>query len=438
MGDGIYRLPDTGGTPQRITGLDAKRREILHICPWFLPDGRHFLFTTVSLPLPWAHKTIRVGSLDSADSKIVIDGVDAQPMFARGRLFFLRDETLQVQPFDTRALAVTGAPAGLATRIAYASSMAPFSVNAEGPLVYISGADLPRNDLAWFDRSGHRLSTLTQVRAPSFPSYQPRFSPNHEALAYPTYDQKRTDIWIFDLARSVPERFTFDDVGPLSPVWSPNGRAIAYAAIRDGHFDLFRKSLDGGAEELLYSDSDDKYPTSWSPDGKFLLFDRLTYQNANSTWILPLAGAPAQRTPVLLEQTPQAVGNGEFSPDGHWISYTSAETGRPEVYVLPFGPEGVAPGGKRQATISGGWSARWRRDSKEIYYVKGRGLTAAAVLSTGQNIQFGEERQLIGSVSIFGYDFSADGQRFLLCLRNQQMASQPLTVVENWTSALKK
>jgi hypothetical protein len=437
MVDGIYRLPDTGGTPQRITGLDAKRREIMHICPWFLPDGRHFLFTTVSSPLPWVHKTIRVGSLDSTESKIVIDGEDAQPVFARGRIFFVRDDTLQAQPFDTHTLSVTGEAVGVASWVTFTGGLAPFSVAEEGPLVYTAGADSTHNDLAWFNRNGERLNTILQARTPNF-FYDGYFSPDRRTLAYPAIGQKVSDIWIFDLARNTPSRFTFDTGGPLAPVWSPDGRSIAFAAVRNGHFDLFRKSVDGGAEELLYSDGDDKYPTGWSPDGKFLLFDRLTYQKPNSIWILPLAGGSALRQPVRLEQVAANEQTGQFSPDGRWISYASDETGRSEVYILPFVEDGVAAGGKSQVTLNGGSRARWRQDGKEIFYVKGRGLTSAPVLSSGKTISFGDERQLIGSVSIFGYDFTADGQRFLLCLRGQQIAAHPLTVVQNWMSTLKK
>lgn len=83
---------------------------------------------------------------------------------------------------------------------------------------------------------------------------------------------------------------------------------------------------------------------------------------------------------------------------------------------------------------------RWRKDGKEIFYRRGigRSLVAAAVNFTGNTIDIGAEKQIVGSLSILGYDVTSDGQRFLLRLRSREAASQPLTVVQNWTAALKK
>jgi hypothetical protein len=114
------------------------------------------------------------------------------------------------------------------------------------------------------------------------------------------------------------------------------------------------------------------------------------------------------------------------------------ESGRREVYLVPFGAAGVSRDGRRQVSASGGDEARWRRDGREIFYRQGRSLVAVTVNIGLHGIRFGEERQLIRSLSILGYDISADGQRFLLCLRTRQVASLPLTVVQNWETALRK
>jgi Tol biopolymer transport system component len=257
-------------------------------------------------------------------------------------------------------------------------------------------------------------------------------------LAYASIDQKLSDIWIFDLSRGVPARVTFDPGGPIGPVWSPDGRSVAYASIRNGHFDLCRKAIDGGAEELLYSDADDKYPTSWSSDGQFLLFTRLSYMKPESVWVLPLAGnrGPSQSFPV--PQSAAGEKDGEFSPDGRWISYDSTESGSLEVYLVPFEGGAISLGGKRQITRSGGSALRWRKDGKEVFYRKGRTLMAAPVTSNEHGLQFGDEHQIIGSLSILGYDVSADGQRFLLALRARQISTEPLIVLQNWRAVLNK
>jgi len=49
---------------------------------------------------------------------------------------------------------------------------------------------------------------------------------------------------------------------------------------------------------------------------------------------------------------------GRFSDDGRWLTYFSYETGRPEVYVVPFRGEGSKP----QVSTTGGWLARFSRN----------------------------------------------------------------------------
>jgi hypothetical protein len=66
--DVIYRVPATGGEAKAVTRLDLAVGEIAHSAPWFLPDGRHFLFkTTTAHP---QNRAIYVGSLDPDDARI--------------------------------------------------------------------------------------------------------------------------------------------------------------------------------------------------------------------------------------------------------------------------------------------------------------------------------------------------------------------------------
>jgi hypothetical protein len=62
----IYRVPDSGGSPAPATRLDEARKEGGHFNPWFLPDGRHFLFEAVG---PSAGATIRVSALDTLEAR---------------------------------------------------------------------------------------------------------------------------------------------------------------------------------------------------------------------------------------------------------------------------------------------------------------------------------------------------------------------------------
>ena len=82
-------------------------------------------------------------------------------------------------------------------------------------------------------------------------------------------------------------------------------------------------------------------------------------------WILPLDG---ERKPAPIMQTEFIETQAQFSPDGRWISYTSNESGRNEIYVRPF-PASPEHGGKIKVSEGGVTSARWRRDGKELFYI---------------------------------------------------------------------
>jgi hypothetical protein len=84
---------------------------------------------------------------------------------------------------------------------------------------------------------------------------------------------------------------------------------------------------------------------------------------------------------------------------------------------------------------------RWRRDGKELLYYSytRRRLIAVALSPQCDTIFAGEERELFGvtNASIVGYDVSSDGLRFLVKVQAPLAASQPMTAVYNWISAVR-
>jgi hypothetical protein len=133
---------------------------------------------------------------------------------------------------------------------------------------------------------------------------------------------------------------------------------------------------------------------------------------------------------------------GRFSPDGRWIAYQSTESGQGnEIYVRPFP---VPPGGgsKWMISLGGGNEPRWRKDGKELFYLGAYGqLMATEVTAAGSVFQPGTPKALFKAVAVQGWDVSADGTRFLfpsVGARSGETASEPFTVVLNWTALLKR
>src|ERR1039458_714590 len=126
---------------------------------------------------------------------------------------------------------------------------------------------------------------------------------------------------------------------------------------------------------------------------------------------------------------------GHVSPDGHWLAYTSSESGAPEVYVAGFhGP------GKWQVSATGGVQAKWSSDGKELYYMDPRfNLLSVPVKEVDGALQFASPQQLVSNWSapqVF-YDVSPDGKKILLDKVSQHV-SQSVTVVTNFTAGVKK
>lgn len=357
----------------------------------------------------------------------------------QGRLLFLRETTLMAQPFDARALALTGEPVPLAEQIQTVGGppLGIFSASDNGVLVYQTGTAGGMPQLTWFDRSGKPVGVIGDRG--NYGDIE--LSPDRKAATVSLIEGGQShDIWIVDLARGVRSRFTFDPAPDETAIWSPDGSRLVFNSFRKGRSDLYQKSYSGAStEEVLLADDHNKSPQSWSPDGRFMLYTTTGGgPSAIDLWVLPLTG-DRKSFPFLNTQFTE--GQGQFSPDGRWIAYVSNESGHAEVYVAAF----PGPRGKRQISIAGGDSPRWRRDGKELFYrtiVDGK-LMAAAVDGRGAAFEVGAVTPLFSVLSggpRHFYDVSEDGRRLLISAMVVERGTsvQPITVVVNWAASLGK
>ncbi|MCA1733797.1 MAG: hypothetical protein LC732_09365 [Acidobacteria bacterium] len=125
--------------------------------------------------------------------------------------------------------------------------------------------------------------------------------------------------------------------------------------------------------------------------------------------------------------------NAKFSHDGHWVAYTSDETGRNEVYVVDF------PGGttKRQASRSGGERAIWSSRGNELYYGSIEGVMAVRVTTSKEAIELGVPERIGLSDANLGAPVGGDGERFIMIKPVGGDIPNPVFVVRDWTLGLK-
>ena len=254
-------------------------------------------------------------------------------------------------------------------------------------------------------------------------------SPDGRQASVVVADSPETaNVWLFDVARGVRTPLTASGFVSAS-IWSQDGRRVVFAS----HLDLYQKLSTGeGPEELLLATDIRKMPESLSPDGRSLIYATTASTNRD-LWVLPLFG---DRKPSLFLGSPSVLEMGsQFSPDGRWLAYNSNESGRSEVFVAPF----RGPGGKVRISTARGDNARWRRDGKEIFYLAGNTLMAAAVTANRSRFDVGPVQRLFEVPMVDGYwpyDVSPDGQRFLV--NTLESAVPPLTIVVNWPATLKR
>jgi Tol biopolymer transport system component len=102
----ILRVAAAGGNPTTVTTLDKGSGEVFYLHPWFLPDGRRFLYTAFSTN---QEKTaIYVGDLESKQRRRVMFAQSNAVYTPPDYLLFLRERTLMAQPFDAGKLQTTG------------------------------------------------------------------------------------------------------------------------------------------------------------------------------------------------------------------------------------------------------------------------------------------------------------------------------------------
>ena len=156
---GLQRISAHGGTPALATKVDAK--EEAHRWPYFLPDGRHFVFLGDAQTTENHH--IRLGSLDSQETQILFGAVTRVAYAPPGFLLYVNQGALVAQRFDATSLKVSGDPTTLVEHVAEVGGNHEFdfSVSTNGVLAYQVGSS--KSQLVWFDRTGKKLETVRRL-----------------------------------------------------------------------------------------------------------------------------------------------------------------------------------------------------------------------------------------------------------------------------------
>jgi Tol biopolymer transport system component len=427
---GLFRVPDTGGTPVPVTTLDAAAEDAQHAGPWFLPDGRHLLFLTLAEgqttgPI-WAI------SLDDPSQRMRVVESAGSAAYAGGWLFYTMTagaRRLVAQPFDADHMALRGTPQPIRDGLppANTAGYAGFAVSATGMLV----VDRPRavvHQLTWMDRTGHPVGTV----GPRAEVIDFALTPDERIVAgLEIRDAGQRALWLFDGVHEHGTQLTYQERS-IRPLWALDGRHV-YFSLNSGQDVRLRSIVIGAAASSAFEHPGPFFSfEDMTRDGRYVVFKGLDRR----IWIQAVSG----EEPRSLVESPYWADYPRVSPDGRWLAYAlNLPSGR-EIFVQPFDRAGD------RTDIGKGFGPIWRDDGRELYYESADGvLMFVAIAERGNTMESGVPQPLfvvrtqgIAPSQPHNVEVAAHGQKFLVNAIVAESDNQPLEVTTNWTADLKK
>ena len=429
----LHEVPSRGGEPKLLFEPEQTGKGNGNHRPHFLPTSRMpaLLYSVGS----FSDREIIVKDLETGERKVLTEGAHAT-YSPTGHVVYQTNATipgLWALPFSLETVRPTG------EAFPIAENVGDPSVAGDGTLVYVDFGGGVEQQLVWYDRRGTRLDEM--IGQPQGRTAGLALSPDGSRVAVRNREGRNEDIWVHEVHRSLKRRLTFDEAQDARPVWAPSGREITFRSKRQGSGDIYIKPVDGtGKASLLFGTALRESPEDWSANGKYLLYEVQQPETGNDISYLKRKddGSSFESIPFL--QSSFSETQARFSPDGHYVAYVSNESGRREVYVVPF-PKAE---GKQQLSANGGLYPRWSKNGAELFYVEDRTLMSVAVATT-PGFTFGNvtplfpHESLRQSVNNSVYDVSADGKRFVLreTIGDEETKALAVHFVRNWFADFK-
>jgi serine/threonine protein kinase/Tol biopolymer transport system component len=419
----LMQASATGGSP----AVPKKIDQINPVFPHFLPDGKHFIFTTIGNV-----QGIHVGTLDSEKTQQILP-VAGRPVYSPlGFILFVQQGRLMAQRFDAATLSTSGNPVKIADGIAErpGCGCSYFSASADGTIAYRPGTNEELVQMTWFDRTGKPVG---QIGTPDT-VVGLRLSPDGRRLALlkVATDGTGVDVWLMDdIQRGTSSRFTFNGGGvpTIAPAWSPDAKTVAFNRFKGG---TYRKESVGNGPEKSFTPG---WVSDWSGDGRYMIGIGQNPDTATDLQLISMSGE------VTWLKMPLNQGQPRISPDSKWLAYASDESGQTEIYVQRFPTPDTR---SLKVSSAGGFLPRWRGDSHELFYVAADGTVMSVTIAPGVDLRVdlprtvfplpGSIQPTINALELF--DVAPDGQRFLYAPRSNA-GNSSVSLILNWPSLLK-
>ena len=342
--DGLYSISDQGGNRTRVTKLGKGERS--HYEPHFLPNGSDFIFTVRKDGTPMT----AVYDASEKNYRILEDaGIGIYPIFFENKILFSRQRIVFAIEFDPNTLTTSGEPVQI---LENAYRFYPkLHVASNKNLVYLPAVRHYDSSLVWVDSTGKETKALPDQNEYT----NPRLSPDRQQVAVII----GRDLWIRDLGKTTGSRLTSEGSASY-PLWSPDGRTIYYTIQKSDNWTIYSRPSDGSGSprELFVSDRMIR-PGHLNPEGDTIVSSYFPSRGKGD--IIAIDVATGKKETIV--KGASTVDMPRFSPDGRWLAYFSIESGKNQIFVIPWKREG------KRVLINekGGLFPVWSNDNKFIF-----------------------------------------------------------------------
>ncbi len=449
LGEGIWRVPEIGGSPTRVVAVEAGEA----MAPQLLPGGEWILYTLFlpadSVAAADSVAEIRVASVATGEQRTLRTNAASARYVETGHLLYVTDAVLYAAPFDTRRLELSGAQAPVVEGVReLVSGVGQYDVAASGTLVYLPGpvqtVEAAEATVLIDDASDKAVAT----NVPRGRYGRIRAAPDGERIALDSDDRGEAIISGYDLAGSgALQRLTFEGRNQF-PVWSNDGEQIAFQSTRGGDTAVWAQRVDrtDQAQRLTTpSEGEAHIPEDWSPDGEFLSV-AIERDGLYSLALLSRRDGTLTRLGVASVDPPSS----SFSSDGRWIAYhklppdaspISPSGGVFVESILPNGPQFQAP------KVSRDFQPVWSPEGSDLYYIPSAALEqiARVRVDTEGGLSFGKPTLLpfnVGAQRLAGqtraFDVLPDGRFIGLGVGATESREPQVRIVVNWFEELER
>ncbi|MFN8573053.1 MAG: protein kinase [Gemmatimonadaceae bacterium] len=424
----IQRVSPDGGTLTRVAPHETDAGFM-----WIgaLPGGKNLLATSGRLGVPEASE-IAVVPTNGGPVHRLFKGTMAR--YASGYLVYATsDGALMAVPFDAKRAVVTGRPVALFQGVdVYMGSASQFALSRTGSLVWVGYGGA--RDILKIDRHGTSVAADSGVRA-DIRDFA--MSPDGARLAVTTVELTGLRVSVMAMGGGTLTPLAIEGTRNRALSWSADGRSITVLSNLADSNQLRLVPADGAGDGTELPIKGNVLSADWSPDGTALVATRA------------IAGVNTQVVGYrpALDSAPRALVSGPFlaqyasiSPDGHWLAYSSNETGQGQVYVHPFP---ATRDGRWQVSPRGGMEPVWAPRGLELFYRAASGdlVSIAMTADASGRPHFSPPRPLFrilldDNTDGRHYQAMPDNEHFLL-LHSIGGSKRDLMMVENFVEEIR-